>query len=213
MTSGDRLDAGLATKPAKKQPVRNLGWLVRSSSVVVTARIAGVLIGIFIQLLIARALGAAELGMFFVATAISMVLATLLASGFPLMVPKFVARSGAANGATELANFMSFARISTVRLGGAICLLGTLTIWLWPALDLSGRLVFTIALLSAPPLAFLRINGALANAMRRFSLGYLPDILARPLLLLGLVGMLTILYPGFDLLTILVGYILIALAL
>ncbi|VAW15560.1 hypothetical protein MNBD_ALPHA12-1012, partial [hydrothermal vent metagenome] len=68
-------------------------------------------------------------------------------------------------------------------------------------------------LLSAPPLAFLRINGALANAMRRFSLGYLPDILARPLLLLGLIGMLTILYPDFGLLTILVGYILIALAL
>ncbi len=213
MTSQEGIDAGLAPDRAKKQMARNLGWLVRSSSAVVAARLAGVLLSIIIQVLIARTLGAADLGTFFVATAISMVLATLLASGYPLMVPKFVARSGSPKGATGLKNFMAFARLSTVRLSVAICFPGALIIWFWPALGLSERLVFTIAIFSAPPLAFLRINGALANAMRRFSLGYLPDILVRPLLLLVLIGALVAFYPDFGLLAVLSGYIAFAFAL
>ncbi len=210
MTSENRLNTGFDGIKSKNT---TLGWLVRSSGVVVAARIAGVLLSIIIQVLIARALGAAELGLFFVASAISMVLATFLAAGYPLMVPKFVARSVSPQGAAGLKDFMSFARGSTVRFSIGICSLGVLIIWFWPALGLTERFIFTIALFSAPPLAFLRLNGALANAMRRFSLGYLPDILARPLLLLGLIGMLWIFYPGFDLLMVLSGYIVIAFAL
>jgi len=213
MTSENSVETGFVTDHGEKKPVRNLGWLVRSSGLVLAARIGGVLLGIVIQVLIARALGAANLGLFFVASAISMVLATFLAAGYPLMAPKFVARATSATGAAELKNFMAFARGSTFRLSIAICSIGALIIWLWPALGLNQRLVLTIAILSAPPLAFLRINGALANAMRRFSLGYLPDIFARPLLLLALIGGMWIFYPGFGLLAVLAGYMAIAIAL
>jgi len=207
MTSENGANAGFAPSHGKKKAARNLGWLVRSSGLVVAARLAGVLIGIIIQILIARTLGAAELGLFFVATAISMVLATFLASGFPLLVPKFVAAAGPENGPAGLGKFMSYARRTTIRASIVVCFMATLIIWFWPFLGLRERIIFTIAVMTAPLLAFLRLNGALANAMRRFSLGYLPDIIVRPLLLLAVISVLWLFYPGFALVPVLLAHL------
>ena len=211
MTGND----GVESSDDKPVAVRNLGWLARSSGLILSARFVGVLVGIVTQVFIARTLGASDLGLFFIATAISMILATLLASGYPMLVPKLVAKefattANAPQRTASLRQYMAHARASIVRAGIVLCSLSVLAIWFWPSLGEFERIIWSIAVLTALPLAFLRLNGALANALRKFSLGYLPDILVRPLLLLVLIAVLWLFFPHFGLLAVLLGHVFIA---
>jgi O-antigen/teichoic acid export membrane protein len=184
--------------------------MVLSSGLVIGSRAGGVLAGLVLQLALARMLGAADLGLYFMTTGLALVLATVCAQGYPLMIPKFAAQDTPNNATGSLVLFMRHA-LSSVTFGFIVlCIPIIIWIGLAPSLETAERTSYLIVLMSVPALALLRVNGALANAFRRFSLGYVPDLLARPALLLGFVAFCWAAGVSFDLATLLLAQLAIA---
>ncbi len=184
--------------------------LLKSSSIAVSARVFGAVFGLLTQILLAKFLGAEDIALFFVATGLAAVMAIICTLGYPLLVPRIAAEAAQKNDPGKLAVFMSQARIDTVLLCTLLATGLLLAAWGLPFLTQGARESLTFAALTLPPFAMLRLNGSLANALKRFELGFLPDLFARPLLLLGLVVLLWFVWSSFSIETILVGHVAIA---
>ena len=199
------LDQGL-----QRSVLSGVQRLFLSSGLVIGARMGGVLAGLMLQLALARLLGAADLGVFFMITSATLVCAVICTQGYPLMIARFAASEHEESTSGLLAAFMKHA-VSSVALATAVVCIGVLT-WasLSPSLETEQRTWLAMGALSVPVLVALRINGALANALRRFSLGYVPDLLLRPVLLLCFVGGVWLLDVPFSLVTLLTAQLLIA---
>lgn len=158
--------------------------LLRSSSLVVGARIAGAVLGILIQMLLALFLSAEHIGLFFFSTGCAAILSILCTLGYPTLVPKIAAQSAAEANTSLLPTFMARARLDTVVLCSAATGLLVAAGWWLPNLTEATRASLLFAALMLPAFAFMRLNGALANALKRFELGFLPELFVRPLGLL-----------------------------
>jgi len=173
------------------------GRLMTTSTVLSLARIAGAGAGFLTQVLLARTLHASALGVFFSVTSLAAVVGLVATYGYPLIAPRFVSRYREQGKLGLIAAFVARARrdatlYAAIATGAAVGL-GLL----WPSLSVEERLATIAAALSIPALAALRFNGALATALRRFHLAYLPDTCIRPFLLLA--GVLLMLAAGITL--------------
>ena len=164
--------------------------LFSMSSLLSLARIAGALAGFATQVILARALQASALGVFYSVTSLAAVVGLIAAHGYPVIAPRFMSRYREQGKEGLIAAFVARARRdATVYV--AVATLGVLAIAaFWPSLGTEARFALAAAALSIPANASLRLNGSLAAAIRRFALAYLPDTCIRPFLLLGGVGVL-----------------------
>jgi O-antigen/teichoic acid export membrane protein len=199
---------GKSDRASPALPAKTLGGSLSLSSLLTGARIAGALAGFVTQVVLARALQAHALGVFFSVTSLAAVVGLICAHGYPAIAARFVSRYREQGKEHLVAAFVgeSFrvAAISVVIatlavLGGAV---------LWPSFDLDARLALAAAALSIPAHAYLRLNGYFAAAIRRFALSYLPDTSIRPFLLLG--GVLLLIACGLTLTASLVAWLLTA---
>ncbi|MDP2619420.1 MAG: polysaccharide biosynthesis C-terminal domain-containing protein [Hyphomicrobiales bacterium] len=187
--------------------------LLRSSSLAVGARVAGAVLGICAQILLARILSAEDLGNFFVALSLATVLATVSTLGYPWIVPMILARADAAGRPHRAAAFLAWARRDIGVVSAGLAVVAILGIWLVPSFSIHTRWVLTAGAATAPVFALMRFNGPVANARRKFALGYLPDLFWRPLFLLGLIVALWALFGRFDVTGLLLGHLAITIAL
>ncbi|MEQ9143416.1 MAG: lipopolysaccharide biosynthesis protein [Parvibaculaceae bacterium] len=184
--------------------------LLKTSSLVVGARISGAFVGVLTQMLLARLLSAPEIGVFFVATSLAAVLAIICTLGYPMLMPKIAAEAQERGVPSLLRAFVSRARTDAALLCGLS--VAALAAVAWGAPEDAGvpRAALIFAALTLPAFALLRLNGSLANAQRRFELGFLPDLFLRPLLLLALVLGLWAASPLLSIEAVLAGHVAIA---
>lgn len=149
-----------------------------------SARVAGAIIGLVSQILLARLLGPEELATYFLALGTAGVLAVVCALGVPSVTVQIVAGLRVQSDIGALGKFVASTRRSvagTIAVVLGACATAVLT---WPDLREGVRLSLLLGLAAVPPLVLLRLNGALANAFRNFNTSYLPDLLGRPMLAL-----------------------------
>ena len=187
--------------------------LVGTSAMMLGARVGGAVLGIALQILIARAGGAHILGAFYMALGLATVLAILGSLGYPWLAPRIVADADSSGEPSRLATFARWTRQQVRLLSGCLAVLATLVLTLAPGIPAETRTSLIFGALTAPFFAQMRLNGALANAQRQFRLAYLPELLWRPLLLLLLAGAIVALRVQFDLIVFLAGHLAIAVAL
>ncbi len=187
--------------------------LVGTSMMMLGARVGGALLGIALQILIARAGGAHMLGAFYLALGLATVLAILGSLGYPWLAPRIVADADGSGQPSRLAAFARWTRQQIWLLSGSLAALATLVLALAPGIPTETRTSLIFGALTAPFFAAMRLNGALANALRQFPLAYLPELLWRPMLLLLLAGAFAALRVQFDLTLFLAGHLAIAVAL
>lgn len=164
---------------------RHLKPFVSTSSLLSLARIAGAAAGFATQILLARALHASALGLFYSVTSLAAVMGVVAALGYPGIASRFVSRFREKNQYGLLSAFVIHARTAT-RLCAAVATAAVLVFAaMWPGLSTEARLATAAAALAIPANAALRFNGALAAAFRKFGLAYLPDTCIRPFILLA----------------------------
>ena len=156
------------------------------SALLLVARLAGAGFGILTQIILARSMPAASLGLFFFATSLAAVLSVVTATGYPQVTTRFLSRYRTLNRRTRCAAFYRHGQrdILIVSLG-----LAALVIVLTSQVsDPETVIVVGIAAASAPVLALGQFVGAVANVERRFLLASLPELLIRPFALAVAVG-------------------------
>lgn len=203
MTMSDKISTG-------KVPDASL---LKTSSLVVGARMSGAFVGVLTQMLLAKLLSAPDIGIFFVATSLAAVLAIICTLGYPMLMPKIAAEAQESSAPYLLSTFVSQARADTALLCSLF--IGGLALISWGMSNYVGMpptaLIF--AALTLPAFALLRLNGSLANAQRRFELGFVPDLFVRPVLLLFLIFGLWVASPTVSIVTVLTGHVVIAVGL
>ncbi len=161
--------------------------MLQVSGRLVLARFFAAGLTLLLQIVLARWVGAEELGIYVIATSFAAVLAIFATMGFDAITGRFVARYRVKECHDLLAGF----RISSLRhlLGASVALSGgfiVVILFLPELVPTDLRTSFILGVIAAPIIGLMRINGAFANVSRCFQTGFLPDILMRPSLQLSL---------------------------
>jgi O-antigen/teichoic acid export membrane protein len=151
------------------------------------ARLAGAGFGLFSQVLLVRAFSSHDVGIAFLAISTTTLASLLLTCGYqPLML-------------TQLARYLSFGRqrLTTalrwaartdVLLAGVLLTIAATIVWVVVPMPDDVADALLLGCLAALPLAAIRINTSAATVARRFALGYVPELVLRPMALLLVVG-------------------------
>lgn len=177
-------------------PSASFRKLLTVSAILVAARVAGAALTFFTQVVLARWLGAEQLGIFVLAMSLGGVLAICCGLGFSAITPRFVSEYRMNNEPDLLLGFIHTSRrsltvTSLIVVGATIAAVLLIPGLVRPEL----RLPLMIGACMAPAMGVLRLGGALANVWRRHYLAFLPDVLLRSVLLLGAVLLLVTLTP------------------
>lgn len=149
----------------------------------VGVRFMGAGIGLVSQILLTRLMSQADVGIVFLGMSSAAILSLLVTVGYPQLALTCLPRYYALGRKNLAAAFhAAFWRDGLVALAvvAAVVVAAAIASPLSPGLKTA--LVF--GLLSSPASAFIRINSAAANSLRRFALSYVPDFIYRPALLL-----------------------------
>lgn len=142
-------------------------------------RIAGAGVGLGAQILLARFMGPAELGLYYIVTSALLIMATIVSLAYGGVANRLVVRYQARNDDDGLNAFLG-AAIRDVALaclaGGSI--FGFIFAAVGPS-DLTS-IAYAVLLVSLPALALMRVAGGIANALGHGALAFLPDTTLRP---------------------------------
>ncbi|MEO1198785.1 MAG: oligosaccharide flippase family protein [Pseudomonadota bacterium] len=153
------------------------------------ARIFAAGLGLVTQILLARALGASDLGLVYIVMSAASVLALVCGLGFPSVTIRFIAQYRAEAHRAAADAFMRFSRITSYTLLGVVMTVGLVAILVSGNEDQGIYKALLLGLTAACYMA-LRLNGALANADRHFNLAYLPTLLGKPVIVLAGVALM-----------------------
>jgi O-antigen/teichoic acid export membrane protein len=182
--------------------------LASAPSVLSLTRISGALAGFATQVLLARALHASALGLYYSVTSLAAVLGLIAAHGYPVIAPRFISRYRRQGREDLVTAFVRWARAeSALYVGIGVSWIIVFAL-LWPSFDQMTRVALIAAAFSIPANAVLRVNGSIAMALRHFALAFLPDTCFRSFLLLfGVIGLILVGVPlsPADVIWVLVG--------
>jgi len=171
------------------------------------SRIAGAAIGLVTQIVLARTLSTAWLGEFFFATSLASILAIVAAGGFPSVTARFLIRYRDHRASHLAGLFMRTSRRFAIAGAFVVSALAIGAALVWPDLSDEARMSVVLGCLAILPAAMSRVAGAAATAYRRFNLSFLPDLLARPLLFLGVILLIQAITGETSLVTVLVVFV------
>jgi O-antigen/teichoic acid export membrane protein len=158
--------------------------MILTAVTLVGVRFGGAGIGLLSQVLLARLLPPAEVGVIFLGMSAAAILSQVVTAGYPPLAMTYLPRYYALGRKNLVRAFQaafwrdSFIIISIVAALAAIAVLAS-------PLDSALKTAIIFGCLSAPASSLIRINSATANSLRRFSLSYVPDFIYRPGLLLA----------------------------
>ncbi|HVV93428.1 MAG TPA: polysaccharide biosynthesis C-terminal domain-containing protein [Hyphomicrobiales bacterium] len=164
--------------------------LFSTATMLLAARLLGAAGGFGVQLLLARLLPAGALGLYFAGASLAMVAAVIAAGGYNSIATRFVTRYRGRQ--PLLAAFVRQAQRSN--LAASLGMTAAIVAWaaLWPGLAPAARWVFAAAAASIPPLAWVRLHGSFATAIKSFKLAYLPDVCLKPVVVLAVLAVLAL---------------------
>jgi O-antigen/teichoic acid export membrane protein len=131
-----------------------------------------------IQVVLARLMPAADLGLYFFATSLATVLAVLAAAGYPQGVARYLTRYRALARERMATAFLRCAKHDVAKL--AIGLATAAIAVGYAASDLRTTIAVGVAATAIPLIALTLLFGAVANVRRQFLLASLPEFLLRP---------------------------------
>lgn len=173
-----------AAKPAGNR--RELSQLIGGSTFIFACRVFGAGVTFIAQVLLARWMGASELGIYALAFSWCILLATLSTGGLRLASIRFIGEGLLRDGSGHIRGFMQRSRQFVLIVSVAVAIVGTAALTLLaPAESSASRPAFVIALLAVPLFAMLNLYAGFANALSRFALSFLPLNVFRPLLFLA----------------------------
>ena len=149
----------------------------------VGARFGGAAIGLASQILLARLLTQDQVGVVFMGMSAAAIVSLLVTGGYPLLAITCLPRYYALGRINLVTAFHAAFWRDTLVLSLIVFAAATGVI-LWLPVDEALKTALLFGCLSAPASALLRMNGATANSLRRYTLSYVPDFLFRPGLLL-----------------------------
>ncbi len=165
--------------------------LVGGSAFIFACRVGGAAITFASQILLARWMGAAELGVYVTAFSACILLSTLATLGFPMAAIRFVGTGLARGDAGYVAGFVRHGRRIILLAGLAVALLGGGGLLLaGDAVAPAYRGPLLLAVAAVPFFAVLEFNGGVANAFRWLGQAFLPGNVIRPLLFLAAIWLL-----------------------
>ncbi len=158
-------------------------------------RVSGAGIGFLTQVLLARVLGAHDLGLFYSVTSLATVAGFIMSLGYSQIAFRFAARYRDANREALFRTFVSRATLDA--LAAAVCTalaISALSL-LWPDLDTKTRLCYALGGGMVISTTALTLYTNFAGSVRMFGWSFVPEGIVRPLLFLVSI---TFLWLGFD---------------
>ena len=178
-----------------KEAGKLLGW----SSVVFGMRLTGAFAVLATQVLLARWMGAEQLGVYVLAFSWLIMLSTIVGLGYPMASMRVVGKALHEARPGLIRGFLHRGRMVTVGVGSVVALLASVVVLsLSGVFDAMQQRVFLIALLAVPILAAMRMHERVAQAQGWFFLSMAPNMLLRPLLFLLAVFLIHRLGGGLD---------------
>lgn len=163
--------------------------LVQGSLLGLLLRVLSVLAGLLSSVVLARALGPAEYGIYAFVFAIIAILALPVQMGLPTLVVRETAKAVVLEDWPLLRGIWAWA--TRVAFVGALAMVAAALCWValfGDAMRTERAEAFLWGLPLVPLLAFGEVRAAALSGLRRIFLSTLPDQILRPLLLAGLVG-------------------------
>jgi O-antigen/teichoic acid export membrane protein len=165
---------------------RGLKQVIGGSAFIFACRVFGAGATFVAQLLLARWMGASELGIYALAFSWCILLATLSTGGFRLASIRFIGEGLIHEDPGYIQKFMLRSRQFVLIVGTTIAVVGSGVLIAFPStVDPAARPAFVVALLAVPIFAMLNLYAGFANALSRFPLSFLPGNVFRPLLFLA----------------------------
>ncbi len=150
----------------------------------VGVRFGGAAIGLASQVLLARLLTQDQVGVIFMGMSAAAFISLIITGGYPQLAITCLPRYYTL-GRTNLVHAFHAAFLHD-SFWITLCTFAVATVaYFFLALDDGIKTALLFGCLSAPASAAIRINGSVANSVRRYALSYVPDFLYRPGLLLG----------------------------
>ena len=177
---------------------RELFRLVVDASFVFGCRVTGAVLTFVVQLLLARFMGATELGIYVLAFSWLILISTLSSVGYSEATIRFVGHYLAHADHSRLHGYVRRGQQINAAVSVSFAGLGLLLIMVFRGWIADDQIMpFTIAMLCIPFYSFIRLYASYAHALSRFALTYLPGSVLRPALFLGAVVLAW--WTGFDL--------------
>ncbi len=161
--------------------------MLEGSAFIFACRVGGAALTLLTQVLIARWMGAAELGIYVIAFSWCLLLATITNLGIPMAAVRFVGLGIAEERPAYIKGFVHRGALMTIACSLSVSAAALLVLW---RLDLPENFkpAMSLMLAAVPCMAALLYFGGLANSYGRFALGFLPSNVLRPLVFFCLVG-------------------------
>lgn len=159
--------------------------LLRGSAQILFYRLSGALLAFVTQVLLARWLGAAELGLYVLAFSWCILLSNAAAVGLPTAAMRFVPHGLVNNNAGYVRGFLSYGSRTTVKTSIAVTLVGLIVVVASRELLAEGLPpALGIALLAIPFYTVMSVHLGVANAWSWYNTCFLPNNLLRPMFFL-----------------------------
>lgn len=169
--------------------------LFTDAAVIFSLRLAAAVIAYVTQILLARWMGAAELGLYISALSWFWILASISMLGQPSASRRFIPQYLAAGNKACVKGFILFARRSSVACGLFLGVASTVVVLVFEGRGwIEDATTWIIAFFAIPIFALIALNTAFARAQLWFLFASLSDTFARPLLVL--LGVLMLFLAG-----------------
>jgi O-antigen/teichoic acid export membrane protein len=163
--------------------------VISGSAYIFFCRVFGAAIAFLTHVLLARWMGAEELGRYVFAWSWLIILAVVPVSGHIAAAMRFIGQGLADERPEYIRGFIRYATALTVIATVSIALVGAIFLIASSGVSDAERLLYLAALLGVPAMAQVKLDSGMANAFSRISLAFLPNNIVRPLLFLaGLVA-------------------------
>lgn len=167
---------------------RELLKLARGSTFIFACRVTGAVLAFVTQILLARWMGPAELGIYVLAFSWCSLLSIITGLGYPAASLRIIGQGLAQNDPQHIRGFIRQCWLVVTVSGLVVVVLGIPLILVMREIIPAGyAMTFAIALLSVPVFTLLRMNLRIAHALSWFKLAFLPNMALRPLVFIMLV--------------------------
>jgi O-antigen/teichoic acid export membrane protein len=192
---------GSATVAAPADPalskVATFKSFVRWSAVVFLLRVGGTASTYVTYVLLARWMGAAELGNYVFAFSVCMVVSSLTTLGYPASAVRFVRQAAARDQRDEVAGFLKRGNQLSF-LASLLAMLGGLAFLWWRQGTDGMDVALALAFVGVPLFAILQLHSSYAQSISNFTAAFLPSNFLRQLVLLLIVVAWQLLWGGLS---------------
>ena len=179
---------------------------ITNLTVLVGARLGGAALGVAGQLVLTRLFAPDDVGLVFLAMSATAFVSLFMTAGYPTLSIAYLARYHSLGRKKLVEAFSAAARKESMI--ASLAVLAALALGM-AILPLAGGNIEALAYggLAAIPYAVIRLNSSAANALKRFSLSYVPDFVFRPGLLLAAIGAFALWRLPFPIAWVLWAYV------